>query len=129
MKLYDYLVTNNGDYDCYDTIFDMCVTVCFDIPDETEIEPYDEFCNTLYKLVDFVKTVNHYTLIVDWYGFIKKNYDKFKEYANDFWIRGNHDDEDDFIYEWIKELHLYVAGYASNEQYTWMTSVFDRCQV
>ena len=128
MKLNDYLVANNGDYDCYDTVFDKCVTICFETPDGAETEPYDKYCNTLFKLVDFVKPVNDYILIVDWYGFIKRNYDNFKEYANLFWIRGNHDDKDDFIYEWIKELGLYIAGYADDEQYGWMVSVLNECK-
>ena len=128
MKLYDYLVNNNGDYDCYDTVFDECVTICFETEKYDEPDEYDEFCNTLYKLIDFIECVDSCTLIADWSGFIKKNYDKFKGYANDFWIKGNYDDEDDFIYEWIKELHLYTAGYANDDQYSWMITVLNECK-
>ena len=47
---------------------------------------------------------------------IKKNLEVFRKAADELWVRTPKED-DDLIYEWIKEIHAWMAGYASESTY------------
>lgn len=108
MTLYEYLKMSEYDYDTYDTDYDAVVTVCY--IDEEEDE-YDKFCNGIIKKVNVVHIDVHY-LTVDWTEMIERNMDRFKAFTKKNWYSNcqYEDDKDEFIYQWINEIHQYMAG-------------------
>ena len=114
MKLYDFMKMSEADYDAYDTIYDECVTVCY-IEENAENDSYDKFCINIMKKVDMEK-INGDILIVNWTKLVKDNMEKFRAFSMRHWAF-EYEDEDDFIYEWIKEIHYYMAGYVSEDFY------------
>lgn len=115
MNLYQYLKANDeDDIDTYDTVFDTSVCVCVDF---NPIKPdnYDRFCLALIKRVKFVEAHNN-SLTCDWYSLINDNSEVFKQITKDYWVT-DYSDIDDFIYEWIKELNSYLAGYVDEKFY------------
>lgn len=115
MNLYEYLKANNeDDIDTYDTVFDISVCVCVDL---NPIKPdnYDKFCLALIKKVKFVEAHNN-SLTCDWYSLINDNVKVFKQIMENYWAT-QYSDIDEFIYEWIKELNSYLAGYVAEGFY------------
>lgn len=115
MTLYEYLKISEGDFDTYDTTYDAIVTVCY-IADEDEEDEYDKFCNGIIKKVNVVHIDTHY-LTVDWTAMIERNIDKFKAFTKENWRYQYEDDIDEFIYQWVNEIHYYIAGYVSEDFY------------
>ena len=116
MTLYEYLKMRENDFDTYDTVYDAGVTVCY-IADEDEEDEYDKFCNGIIKKVDVV-SINDDSPIVNWTEMIERNIDKFKAFAREHWDYDYEDDIDEFIYQWINEIHYYVAGYVPEDFYS-----------
>lgn len=114
MKLYDFMKLTETDYDAYDTVYDESVTVCY-IEEDAENDNYDKFCINIMKKAEMEK-LNGDILIVNWTNLIKNNMEKFREFSMNHW-KFQYNDEDDFIYEWIKEIHMYMAGYVSEDFY------------
>jgi hypothetical protein len=103
------------DYDTYDVDFDAIVTVC--LPDEDDnLDAYGKFCFEIIKKVDVVRVTDN-GLIVDWSRFIKRNIEQLREFTDEYWYNNYADDEDEFIYQWINEIHAYLAGYVSEDFY------------
>jgi hypothetical protein len=128
MKLFDFLSAHK--YVCEDTcdtIFDAIVTIDWDKdykPSE-EYKELEKFTTNIYKAVDFVEVNKGGVWIVDWSGFIKNNLDKFKEFSKKYWYQSIEDwGEDDLIYEWINELHKWLAGYATEIIYKNFNDMF-----
>ena len=117
MTLYEFIKMENNDFDTYDTVFDAEVTVC--VPYDKEKDWYDKFYNFIIKHVQFVEKLNDGECTADWYNFIKENIKVFRQAANDMWRLDyiNIDDDDDLIYEWIKEIEGWLAGYVSETEY------------
>jgi hypothetical protein len=113
--LYDILNISEKDFDTYDTEFDTTVTVCWI---DREKEDYDKFCNGITKKVNVIKKVGD-GLLVNWSDLIKRNMEKFRQFTQDNWSENcqYEDDEDEFVYQWIREIHLYMAGYVSERFY------------
>lgn len=115
MTLYEFMKMSECDYDTYDVDFDAIVTVC--LPDEDDnLDAYGKFCFEVIKKVDVVK-VTDTGLVVDWSGFIKRNIEQLREFTDEYWYNNYADDEDEFIYQWINEIHAYLAGYVSEDIY------------
>ena len=123
MTLYEYLKMTEGDFDTYDTKYDAVVTVCY-IDEESECDNYDKFCNSIIKKVNVVK-VNGDVLIVDWCELIERNLVKFKDFTEEYWKYKYEDDIDEFMYQWINEIHLYMAGYVDEELYSVLNKFID----
>ena len=124
MNLYEYLMAYGEDVDAYDDVFDASVTACVI---EDEEDDYDRFCNNLFKHAEVVgKTVVYGcpSPIVAWAKLISDNMEKFKDFSKEHWIE-QYEDDDDFIYEWIKELHLYCAGYVNDSFYKVLNEFID----
>lgn len=122
MTLYDYMKNNSiDDVDAWDTETDACVTVCIDMGAESEDNLYnsyyDEVCFELIKKVEFAKEVRSGVVECKWRKLIKDNIEKFRDFSILYWHRLYEEDEDEFIYQWIKEIHYYLAGYVSNDTY------------
>lgn len=116
ITLYDFLKLSEGDYDTYDTKYDAEVTVCYI---DREEDYYEKFCNEIIKKVNVVK-INKDTLVVDWSEFIERNMGKFRKFTKQHWNENYQyeDDDDEFVYQWIGEIHLYMAGYVSENFYS-----------
>lgn len=123
MTLYEMLKITENDFDTYDTEYDTGVTVCY-IADEDVQDDYDRFCNGIIKKVNVVKG-DRDSLIVDWNKLICDNIDKFRQFTSKHWNNQYDDDEDEFIYQWINEIHLYMAGYVSEDFYTKLVKFVD----
>ena len=117
MTLYEFVNATQRDYDAFDDVYDACVTVCYIGKEESD--DYDRFCNGIMKKVNVTERKDNCTLIVDWSELVKRNMDKFRAFTRKNWfgICQYEDDVNEFIYQWIKEIHLYMAGYVSDGLY------------
>lgn len=118
MKIWDLLLNNEKDYDVCDTELDISVCcVAPDIYSESDMEfaddfYYDKFAVMIYKAVDVLPdTENGCYVQAKWCDFIKRNKEKLRKFADENWYWVSKD-EYGFIYQWIREIHLYLAGYA-----------------
>ena len=114
MKLYDFIKMTEADYDTYDVVYDNGVTVCY-IAEDSNNDNYDNFCIAIMKKVEMEKQ-NGDILVVNWTKLITENMSKFRAFSMRHWAF-EYEDDDDFIYEWIKEIHAYMAGYVSEDFY------------
>ena len=123
MTLFEYLELHKDDFDTCDTEYDAIVTVCY--IDESDVtDNYDRFCTSIIKKVEVVSCENR-NLIVNWSALIKNNMDKFKAFTKEYWNNQYEDDEDEFIYQWISEIHLYIAGYVGEKMYGKLNSFIE----
>lgn len=116
LTLYEYLRLGQGDYDTYDTVYDAVVTVCY-IDEEDVSDAYDKFCVEIAKKVDVVGVANDCELTVNWNDLIVRNMEKVKAFTKKYWKNQYEDDEDELVYQWINEIHMYLAGYVSESFY------------
>lgn len=125
MNLYDWLKEKDNDYDTYDTVYDICVTVC--VPygvEENRMEWYDKFCNFILKHVDVIEETSDYECIADWNKFIEDNTETFKKITEESW--SYMPDDEDFNYEWISEIDKLLAGYGSEKTYHYLMDMFTK---
>lgn len=123
MTLFEYLQIAENDFDTYDTKYDTGVTVCHI---DEEDDDYDKFCNNIVKKVNVVEVHKH-SLTVNWSELIERNMDKFKEFTAKHWHKNcqYEDDIDEFVYQWINEIHMYMAGYVSESFYSKLNNLVD----
>lgn len=125
MTLYEFLKVTKDDFDTYDTEYDAVVTVGY-IADEDEEDNYDRFCNSIIKKVNVIeKSGDGNGLIVDWSKLIYDNIDKFRQFTSEHWKNQYEDDEEEFVYQWINEIHWYLAGYVSEDFYAKLVKFVD----
>ena len=119
MKLYDFLKISQNDFDTCDTVYDTCVTVCYIDEEHETKDNYYKFCTEIIKKVEVERMVDGDTLIVKWTELIQNNMKKFREFTAENWYENcqYEDDEDEFIYQWINEIHQYMAGNVSEDFY------------
>ena len=117
MKLYDFLKVAQNDFDTCDTVYDAGVTVCF-IDEADATDNYDKFCIELMKKVE-VESLNDDIIIVKWTELIENNMEKFRAFTKENWYEScqYEDDDDEFIYQWINEIHQYMAGNVAEDFY------------
>lgn len=120
MKVYDYMATNECDVDVWDEVFDDCVTICLpDLDCQEEWGAYEKYIVELIKKVEVTSTsAGEYGIVADWTGFFMRNLEILKEYADKNWYRNKYDgDDDEFAYQWLRETHLWCAGYVDEDTY------------
>ena len=117
MKLYEFMKMSQNDYDTYDTTFDSVVTVCYIAENEVR-DNYDKFCVELMKKAE-IEEINGDDIIIKWTELIQNNMEKFRAFTKENWYANcqYEDDEDEFIYQWINEIHQYMAGNVSEDFY------------
>ena len=100
MTLYELLKMEQCDFDTFDTVFDICVTVCDPYtPDEEEW--FDKFYDFIIKNIEVVEKTGECTCVCKWYDFINNNIEVFRKAANDMWYEDCiPKNDDDLIYEW-----------------------------
>lgn len=123
MTLFEYLNMAQNDFDTYDTKYDAVVTVCH-IYEEDEEDEYDKFCNNIIKKVDVVG-IHRDSLTVNWSELIERNMDLFKYFTEEHWYYHYEDDVDEFVYQWINEIHQYIAGNVSEDFYSVLNEFVD----
>jgi len=118
MTLYDFILQEQGDFDTYDTVFDVCVTVCepYEYDEGEEKQYYDIFNDLIMKNVEVDYKKSDYECICKWNDFIEKNIETFRKAADELWYHTPKND-DDLIYEWIREINSWIAGYVSESVY------------
>lgn len=114
MKLHELVKLSQADYDAYDTDFDTSVTVCYigKINDD-----YDRFCDEIIKKVEVIRIFPDSHIVVDWSKLIRDNMEMFRAFTEEYWDEKYREDEDEFMYKWIEEIHLFMAGYAPEDFY------------
>lgn len=123
MNLYDWLKEKDNDYDTYDTVYDICVTVC--VPYEGLFpEWYDKFGDFVLKHVEVVEETSDFECIADWNKFIEDNMEIFKKITEDSW--SYMPDDEDFNYEWIREIDKLLTGYGSEKTYHYLMDMFTK---
>ena len=129
MNLYEVMKKSEYDYDTYDTEYDACVTVCY-IDEEYAEDNYDKFCISIIKKVE-VESIHSDSLVCNWSKLIKDNMENFKAFTKEHWRKDCQydDDEDEFIYQWINEIHAYMAGYVSEDMYEELVELVDSLEV
>ena len=122
MTVYDLIKETGYDYDVYDDEFDACVTCCDCSEQEKEYEGdedfefYYKFYAGIQKLVNVVDTSHKDYITADWSNLIRHNKPILETFMYKNWKR-DYEDEDDFVYEWIREFNLWGAGYTSESVY------------
>lgn len=114
------------DFDVGDDVFDTTVCCCSPNPkpfSPTKKEPYDYFSDYIYDNVKIIKAMPDKDYVVaDWTGFVNEHFDKLKDFSRLYW-RGDYDDKDKFTYEWITEIHGWLAGEVNDQRYNDFLSV------
>ena len=113
MSVYDYMRLTQGDYDIYDTELDISVTVVY-IEESENNDAHEKFCIEILKKVKLNSFSDKYAE-ADWSAFIRENEKLFKQFMEENWNQQYSGYE--FIYQWIKEIHLYLAGYTCDSIY------------
>lgn len=118
MKLYDFLKVAQNDFDTCDTVYDTGVTVCYIDEEDEARDNYYKFCTELIKKVEVEKQDDD-ILIVKWTDLIQNNMKKFRAFTAENWYANcqYEDDDDEFIYQWINEIHQYMAGNVAEDFY------------
>lgn len=126
MTLYDYLKMQNNGYlsvDTYDKDYDAVVTIDVEIEDEgkkgilhDDDENYYKFIFALLRVVEVI-SFDRGNVICDWSGLVENNMTIFREFSKEHWNSQYEDDDEEFIYQWINELHMYYAGYVGESTY------------
>lgn len=118
MTLYEFIKVANNDYDTYDTVYDAIVTVCaFDKEDEQSEEYYEKFRIGIMKFVEVVDGISKYEITCKWTDFIERNFDLFKQFTYKHWKIWYDDDREEFVYQWINEIHAFIAGCTTESVY------------
>lgn len=121
MTVKEFLTLQECSYDIYDTEIDAVVTC--EYIDEIN-DNYDKFCDLIQSKVKIVKGGD--CPIANWSELITKNFEKFKAFAKEHW-RYSYDD-DELIYQWIKEFHAYLAGMVSENFYEILVKFFEEIE-
>ena len=114
MYLQESLEMKRDGVDSWDTVYDVCVTAEY-IPN-TETDSYSEFCRVLFSKVEIDHIMSDYSVCVLWDDLIEKNMKLFDEFATKYWMY-EYEDKDEYIFQWITELHNYCAGNVPESYY------------
>ena len=116
ITLYELLELTEDTFDTYDTVYDAIVTIDWI---DTEKYYYDKFCMGIVKLVNVCRRLRRGEVSANWTEMIIRgdNLDVFKEFAEKNWKNKYEDDVDEFVCQWIKEIHYWMAGYTSEDVY------------
>lgn len=117
MTIKDLIKSTERDYDVFDTEYDMSVTCCdiYPMTGEQEQEYYYKMIDRIYSEVEVILHDDDCDATADWTGWIDSRKDKLTSFMDAHW--GRRYSDDDFYEQWIREIHLYFAGYADEKTY------------
>ena len=81
------------------------------------INPYTDFVNIDKKTHNIASGIACWCEMATYGEKYENNMEALKEFTKEYWVNTYENDEDEFIYQWINELHLYCAGYTSENVY------------
>lgn len=119
-SVYEFMCLTQGDYDINDSELDTSVTVVY-IEESDDNDTHEQFCIELLKKVKLNSFTNN-CVEADWSALIRENKELFTQFMKENW-KQQYTDEEEFIYQWIKEIHLYLAGYTYDDMYAKMLDV------
>lgn len=102
-------------FDTYDTVYDVVVTWTWS-KEDVEDEKYPYFFKMTKLLASKLDIACIYgcsdpVIEIEYTKFIKGNLALFREFAQANWLEEYiHEDDDDFVYQFINELHGMLAG-------------------
>ena len=109
-----------ADFDVWDNTFSETVCCCypnFDIS-YADKDPCERFEDYIYNNVKIVRSKPDKDFVVaDWAGFVEEHFDDLKAFTKEWW-KHDYSDKDDFVDEWIGEIHKWLAGYTYDRAYT-----------
>lgn len=119
MTLYEFGQLGNSCLDTCDDVFDIIITVDILTDDEeNDMGYYGKFANFICKNVNVLGKAGGCDVVADWSALITENMSVFRKAANAMWYEGSvPDDDDDFVYEWLTEIHGWLAGGVSESSY------------
>lgn len=119
MTLYEFGQLGNSCLDTCDDVFDIIITVDILTDDEeNDMGYYGKFANFICKNVNVLGKAGGCDVVADWSALITENMSVFRKAANAMWYEGSvPDDDDDFVYEWLTEIHGWLAGGVSESAY------------
>ena len=120
MTVKEYLVLQECDYDIEDKYYDTSVTCCY-IDEITN--SYEKFCDLLTSKVALIKGGDY--PVANWSGLVKQNMEKFKDFSKKHWRSVYDNNENEFLYQWVKEFHCYLAGMVSEKFYDTLVEFFE----
>ncbi len=118
MVIRDFLKVKQNDYDVYDKDYDMSVTCCdiYPLDEDQQEEYYYKVMDAVYGEVEVLDWQDDGCgATADWSGWIDSRKDKLTSFMDAHW--GKRYSDDDFYEQWIREIHLYFAGYADEATY------------
>lgn len=117
MTLKELIESTEMDYDVYDTEYDMSITCCdiYPLEKEQEEEYYYKMIDKIYAEAEVISHDDSCVATVNWTGWIEDRKEKLTAFMNNHW--GKRYSDDDFYEQWIREIHLYFAGYADEATY------------
>ena len=120
ISIFDFLRIMKSDFDFVDTTLDASVTCCYIDADEyEETDWYEMFCNEIIKKVEVCEAITDCMVSAKWYEFIKHNKDAFETFMQTHWGIWYSPTKyfDEFAYQWINEIHNYMAGNVPDDFY------------
>lgn len=122
-------MNSKRNFDTADDVFEVSVTTCYIEPDSFELYKDDSYCQFAKWIYESVKVVEaDETVICDWSGLVKEHMQSFKKFSEKNW-KYSYLDNDDFIYEWVKEINSYLAGCASDKCYNELLKCLEESEV
>lgn len=118
MVIKDFLQIYQSDYDISDKDFDMivCCVDIYPLNDRQQEEYFYKVMDAIYADVDILDwTDGSCEAVADWSGWIDRKKDKLTSFMKKHWERQYSDD--DFTEQWIREIHLFFAGYGNEDIY------------
>ena len=117
MTLKELIESTEMDYDVYDTEYDMSITCCdiYPLEKEQEEEYYYKMIDKIYAEAEVISHDDSCVATANWTGWIEDRKEKLAAFVNNHW--GKRYSDDDFYEQWIREIHLYFAGYADEATY------------
>ena len=114
--------------DCFtlaDTVFDVCTDFEWCKEYYNEKEPWDRFCKAFFSVVEIDRKISATHIILKITELIQENKEEFTAFMKEHWGYTEYEG-DDFDYEWVRELILFLEGNATDGQYKMLTEVLEK---
>lgn len=119
-------------FDTCDTICDAVVTWVWnkDAKIDDRYPHYLKMSRLLASKLDiaYISGDRNPVIAIEYSKFIKDNMELFREFANEYWDEEYiHEDDDDFLYEFIEQIHLMLSGLGCERDYKVFYELLLKC--